>query len=170
MPGCQWLVVLAGVLVGIFWSDLRHRRVGNDLVVVAAVLGFAARGFSLGLSGVTSALMGLCVGFAVLILPYAVGVLGAADVKVAAALGAWLGPAHGLRGITYGTMAAGLLALWILLRSPKGVRRDMLDNLDRSIRLVRLPATVRRQKQHTVPLAAGLALGVALEVLLAMVR
>jgi prepilin peptidase CpaA len=72
-------------------TDLHSRRIPNWLTVPMAVAGvafhvLAPMGFGLGAS-----LLGLAVGFSLLLVPYVIGGGGAGDVKLLAALGAWLG-------------------------------------------------------------------------------
>lgn len=74
--------------------DLRHRRVPNLLVLAGAVLALLVLALGRQPLGVdwSGALLAGSVAFAALLIFYGLGLMGAADVKFAAALGLWLGP------------------------------------------------------------------------------
>ena len=86
------MVVLYTALAAII--DFRFRRIPNYLTVPAAVLGLlfhALCELPLGITIVDS-LAGFAIGFCLLLLPWLLGGGGMGDVKLLAALGAWLGP------------------------------------------------------------------------------
>ncbi len=95
--------------------DLRTRRVPNELVLLIAGLGVVAHlvvgppARELGL-----ALAGLAVGLALWIGPFALRWVGAADVKLVAAVGAWLGPLATFRMSLYAGIVGGLLSIGYL--------------------------------------------------------
>lgn len=99
--------------------DFRQRRVPNWLVLAGAAVALAALALGMQPFGLdwTTALTGATAGFALLLLVYAIGYMGAADVKFAGALGLWVGlPA--LLPIWIGaSLLAGLhSALWLMLQ------------------------------------------------------
>jgi len=99
----------------IAWGDLKTRRIPNYLTFGAALAGL---GFQLGYhgwSGMVGGLLGLALGFGLLIVPYILGGMGAGDVKALAALGAWLGPNQTLHLFLYLAIAGGVMALGMLL-------------------------------------------------------
>ena len=73
-------------------TDLNTRRIPNGLTFGAALVGFLYQFLSGGLDGLGHAALGWLVGAVIFILPFALGGLGGGDVKLLAALGAWLGP------------------------------------------------------------------------------
>jgi prepilin peptidase CpaA len=85
------------------WSDCRMRRVPNVLVASGAVAAFACAAMHAGPLRLTpgSAAFGALVGFVALLPFFVLGVMGAADVKVFAAVGAWCG-------------ATALLDVWVI--------------------------------------------------------
>jgi prepilin peptidase CpaA len=91
--------------------DLRTRRIPNALTFGAAAVALVFRGMTAGAGGAADAAAGWLVGFALLVVPYALGGMGAGDVKLLAALGAWLGPAETLWLGIYTNLAAGVMAL-----------------------------------------------------------
>lgn len=104
-------------------GDLRSRRIPNRLVAVLALLGIA---FSVTqrpvFPGALHGFEGLVTGLACWLPFYALGWLGAGDVKLFAAAGAWLGPMRALEGALIGALAGAVLAVLWMLRS-QGVRR-----------------------------------------------
>jgi prepilin peptidase CpaA len=85
------------------WCDCRYRRVPNRLAIAglfAASVCAAVRASPFGIAP-GQALLGAIVGCAVLLPFFLLGVMGAADAKIFAILGAWCG-------------ASALLGLWIV--------------------------------------------------------
>ena len=74
------------------WSDLRTRRIPNWITVPGALLGFALQAWHSGLGGALSSLAGTGLGLGIFILLYAAGGMGAGDVKLFSAVGAFMGP------------------------------------------------------------------------------
>jgi prepilin peptidase CpaA len=72
--------------------DYRTKKIPNWLTVPAAALGLAYNCLAPGGIGPLTAMLGLLIGFSLLILPWLLGGGGMGDVKLLAALGAWLGP------------------------------------------------------------------------------
>jgi prepilin peptidase CpaA len=97
--------------------DCRSRRVSNALIVagLAAALTCAALGHnSFGIS-LPQAALGALVGLCALLPFFALGVMGAADVKVFGVLGAWCGM-HALVGLWIAaSLIAGCHAVWLLI-------------------------------------------------------
>ncbi len=96
------------------WRDIRTRRIPNYLTLGIALSGLGYQLGTQGWQGLTSGLLGLILGFGLLLLPYIWGGLGAGDVKALAALGAWLGPFQTFQLFCFMGLAGGLMALFIL--------------------------------------------------------
>ena len=92
-------------------TDLNSRRIPNGLTFGAALLGFLYQFLSGGFDGLGQAAAGWVVGAAIFIVPFALGGLGGGDVKLLAALGAWLGPADVVWLALYTGVAGGVMAL-----------------------------------------------------------
>ena len=112
--------------------DVWSRRVPNTLT-----LGIAALGVSLAAShtsGVTVAgsLAGFAVGLMLMLPGHLIGATGAGDVKLFAAIGTILGPAHIVVAFLYTALAGGLLALIVAVR-----RRRLHETVERTAALVR---------------------------------
>src|SRR6187200_955437 len=83
-------VVSAGVLIAAF-TDLWKFKVHNKLTLPLLVSGLAYHTAMDGWSGLGMSAVGALFGFAILISFYVLGGMGGGDVKLMAAIGAWLG-------------------------------------------------------------------------------
>jgi prepilin peptidase CpaA len=104
------LVALGGCV-----TDLRTRRVPNMLTLGAAA---GALGFHLlvgGWAGLGWAAAGWLTGLALFLPFFALGGIGGGDVKLLAALGAWLGPGATVWLAIYAALAGGVLAVMVSL-------------------------------------------------------
>ena len=72
-------------------TDIRSLRIRNTLTVPLCLSGIVFHCWMGGWSGLSVSVAGIGIGFAVLILPYLMGILGAGDVKLLMGMGAWLG-------------------------------------------------------------------------------
>ncbi|ANB72333.1 A24 family peptidase [Paraburkholderia phytofirmans] len=115
--------VFVGILLFIAWaalvaiSDCARRHISNSVVVAGLAAAFGCAFLQCGPFGVsaTQASVGALIGLVVLLPFFALGVMGAADVKVFAVLGAWCGM-HALLGLWMAaSLAAGVHALWLLI-------------------------------------------------------
>ncbi len=102
------VMLLAGTACA---TDLLRRRIPNALILTALCLGIGLNGWSRGPAGLAASLAGAGLGLALLLPFFALGGMGAGDVKLLAALGSLLGPADLLRTALAGAVAGGLLAL-----------------------------------------------------------
>jgi len=109
------LVVAVGVYVlAAAVTDARWQRIPNWLTVPTAVLGLLYHSLAPDGMGIWASLAGLGVGFVLLLLPALLGGGGMGDVKLLAALGAWLGWKSLLVAFALGMVLASLGALAVL--------------------------------------------------------
>lgn len=125
-------------------TDARMHRIPNVLTVPTALLGLAYHTLAPTGWGPLTALAGFGVGFALLLLPWLLGGGGMGDVKLLAALGAWLGPWWVLIAFAVSGGVASLLALVIIARkaTTRGMRKAGMN--DRSGRAHSGSAAKRR--------------------------
>jgi prepilin peptidase CpaA len=121
------LVVGLIAVVGGVW-DIQTRRIPNYLTLGSAALGFLYALYSGGWQALLfTAAAGWLVGFALFMPFFLLRGLGGGDVKLLAALGAWLGPAGMLTLAFYTAIAGGVLALVAVLS--KGYLGKALGNI-----------------------------------------
>jgi len=107
--------------------DLRTRRIPNPLTFGAALSAVAFNVVATGSSGFMTAGGGWLLGVVLFIPFFALGGMGAGDVKLLGAIGAWLGPEAVLHVALYTALAGGPIAIVVALRS--GYLRQALSNL-----------------------------------------
>jgi prepilin peptidase CpaA len=103
---------LAAVACG---CDLKTRRIPQLLTLGGAVAGLIFHLWTGGWSAGAESLAGWVVGMIVFLPPFALGGLGAGDVKLLGALGAWFGPTEALWLALYAGVAGLVLALAVSL-------------------------------------------------------
>src|SRR5437762_8698439 len=81
--------------------DLRSRRIPNVLTLGAALVAFIASGLAGGSSALGASLAGWALAAAIWLPCYLLGGMGAGDVKLMAAIGAWLAPAAAIYATLY---------------------------------------------------------------------
>lgn len=91
--------------------DFRRFRVPNKLTFPLCLSGLVFHAIVSGLTGLQFSLVGIAVGFAVLLIFYITGIMGAGDVKLLAAVGAWIGGANILYVFCIAGIAAGIHSL-----------------------------------------------------------
>lgn len=107
--------------------DLRTRRVPNWLTFGSAAAALIVHAVSGGVGGVANSALGWATGTALLIAPFALGGLGGGDVKLVAALGAWLGPGDTFWLAMYTCIAGAAMA--VVVAAWHGYLRQALRNL-----------------------------------------
>jgi prepilin peptidase CpaA len=108
-------------------TDLRSRRIPNELTFGAAGLAVLFHATAPAGAGLMSAATGWLVGAAIMFLPFALGGLGGGDVKLLAALGAWVGPVNAIWVGLYAGTAGAVMAIVVALYS--GYTRQALSNV-----------------------------------------
>lgn len=116
-------ISLLSLILGVaIVTDLYSRRIPNWLTGSAALLGLGLHTFMTHLEGFLFSLEGSAVGLGLFLLLYMLGWMGAGDVKLCAAVGAFLGPFQTLCAAVLIALAGGLLAL-LALGAQQGWRR-----------------------------------------------
>ena len=149
------VITLTAAAAAALW-DARTRRIPNCITFPAIILGLIINTYYFGWAGLKVSLLGLAVGLLLLIIPFALGGMGAGDVKLMAAVGALNGAGFAFYAFIYSALAGGVIAVILLIirgqvkpvffnlfiglgnlaagiRSEKGERRDLLP-VDSGIR------------------------------------
>jgi prepilin peptidase CpaA len=108
------MICLGLAVVACGW-DLRTRRIPQLLTLGGALAGLAFHVVNGGWNAGVASAAGWGVGIAIFFVPFALGGLGAGDVKLLGAIGAWLGPMNALWVGLYAGAAGGILAIFVAL-------------------------------------------------------
>lgn len=95
-------------------TDLWKFKVYNLLTLPALALGLLASTALGGWAGLGSSLLGAGFGFGILVVFFALGGVGAGDVKLLTAVGAWLGPYWTIHVFIAAALAAGVYAVALI--------------------------------------------------------
>lgn len=118
-----WIIL---VVIGIaVVCDIRFGRIPNWLTFPAMAAGVVCHGWTAGVPGLLSSASGLLIGFCIFLVFYALGGMGAGDVKLMAAVGALLGPRDVLFAAAFTAIAGGLYAIMLLVIQ-KGNRKTLI--------------------------------------------
>lgn len=99
------------VLAVATFTDLRSRRIPNWLVFPFLLAGIVVSGALHGWAGVGHSLEGMALGLGVFGALACLGGMGMGDVKLCAAIGAWIGPGQLILALVITGMAGGVMAL-----------------------------------------------------------
>lgn len=111
MPGhWLWLAPLALMLAACVATDVRDQRIPNALVAGGAVAGILLSLLPQGV-GIANSAIGLAAGFALLLPLYLLRAMGAGDVKLMAAVGAFVGWPGIAPVVLYTFLAGGVLSI-----------------------------------------------------------
>jgi prepilin peptidase CpaA len=108
-------------------TDLRTRRIPNVLTFGAAAAGLVFHLIAGGVPGAMTSAGGWVMGFALFFPMFMLGGLGAGDVKLLAAFGAWLGPWTVFFVAMYSAIAGGVFGIAVALGT--GYLRTALHNI-----------------------------------------
>lgn len=111
------MLILLIMLVAASCIDLRTHRIPNLLTLSGALLGIGVNISATGLPGLGHSVLGLLLGFGLLLPFYVMRAMGAGDVKLMAAVGSFLGPALTLQAVLYTFLVGGLLAMVAMIRA-----------------------------------------------------
>ncbi len=154
MHSFAWWPTLIVLAVATF-TDLRSRRIPNWLVLPFMLAGLVASTWMEGWQGLGHSFAGLGLGILIYGFLFWVGGMGAGDVKLAGAIGAWIGPDQLFIALIVTAMAGGVMiliwAIWAL-----GIKRLM--NRSKNSDEEQIPALSGFLKRK-MPYAPAIAIG-----------
>jgi prepilin peptidase CpaA len=144
-------------------QDVRARRIPNWLTYSGLLAALAVRGSFAGWPGVKGGLLGMLFAGGIFYLFFLLGGMGGGDVKLIAAVGAWVGAVQMISVLVVASLAGGVLAISYLVIHRQG--REALSN---TAELVRHHATagfqphpvLNVQQPGTMRLPYGLAIAI----------
>ncbi|CAN5878349.1 A24 family peptidase [soil metagenome] len=162
--GVMWLVTAFMVEGAII--DGWKQRVPNWLTYNLAFAGLAYCTWSGGWTGLLFSLQGIAVAMSVLLVLYCVGMMGAGDVKLMGAVGAWIGPELAFGALLCGILVGGVIGSLQIL-----VSKDWRKNLSSLFKISREtftyltnPAKLRELAEERKPKIKLLPYGVPLTI------
>lgn len=158
---CLSIFVIAAAL-----RDGATHRIPNPLVLAGAATGVGLQSYYGGLPGLLESLEGLAVGLVIMLPFYIIRVMGAGDVKLMAAVGAFLGPTGVLGATLCSGIVGGLLAIGVAVYRRQFAR--LLSNVwlvlvgsHAALEVGQLPTHARcRNSVGDLPYAVAIAFGV----------
>jgi len=162
----MWIIACTLLLLCAVWCDIKTHRIPNQLVLLGVVIGFATSLLQGGI-GWQDAALGCIAGLAVFLPLYLLRVLGAGDVKLLSAVGAFVGYPGILTVALFTGLAGGILALLLAIRHRQ--LRQMWRQVNQGLlSFVMQIASGGRPRQwvmvvgpHRLPYALAIALGTA---------
>jgi prepilin peptidase CpaA len=147
-------------LVAAVICDFNDRRIPNAITLFAAATGVLGHLYLSGSHGVGFALQGAALGLMLLLPFYLLGGMGAGDVKMMGAIGAFIGPQAAALATGVALICGGLMAVGLLLISLLGSRTSLGNGRSANAGEEVLYAPVVRQAlKYRFPYALAIALG-----------
>ena len=156
---CAVVLASAGAI-----QDARSQRIANRLTYTGFAAALLLRAFVVGWLGLREGLLGALIGGGLFFVLFLVGGMGAGDVKLMAAVGAWAGSAQIVNILIATAFAGGAMAVGLML-----YRRAALATLLNTFELIRhhLTAGLRPHPQLNIkepgsmriPFAPAIAIG-----------
>jgi len=111
-------IMAASIILAVAaYIDWKEHRVPNWVNFTGLAAAFIFHALLGGIDGVSLAAFGCLTGFATLVVPYALRGMGAGDVKLMMAVGAWLGPWATFQGFVWTVLFGALMGMVSIVRS-----------------------------------------------------
>ena len=165
MTGAAWAAGLLALAACVL--DIRTRRIPNALTFGAALAAFLFHGLFSGITGFGLSVAGWAVGLALFLPLFFLRGMGGGDLKLLAAIGAWLGPGTVIWVGLWSAVAGGVFALVVALARgyTKQAFRHVWGLLSywsvmgmRPNPALTLESAPQSRLPYAVPMAAGLGL------------
>jgi prepilin peptidase CpaA len=117
-------IVLIALVTAAAWSDLRTRKIPNWITVPGAAIGLALQTWYGGFYGGLASLAGAALGLGIFLVLYIACGMGAGDVKLFSAVGAFVGPQTLIPVFVFTGLIGGIAA--IALAISRGRFRETL--------------------------------------------
>ncbi|MGA2570556.1 MAG: A24 family peptidase [Terracidiphilus sp.] len=149
-------VIVLGVAT---FTDLRSRRIPNWLVLPFLGLGMAGSSWLHGWHGTQQSLEGAGLGLLIYGVLFWMGGMGAGDVKLCAAIGAWIGPYQLFLALVMTGLAGGVIAL--AMAAWGGFLKELFQHTGDLVfgAKQRGEAVLSNPRRHRMPYAPAIAIG-----------
>ncbi|MBN3523338.1 A24 family peptidase [Paenibacillus apiarius] len=140
------------MLSAAFITDIFTRKIPNKLTMTACAAAVVGHGIMNGWNGIAFSVAGALSGFGFMLLLFLVRAVGAGDVKLFAAIGAFMGMQFTWETIIYSILYGGLIAALILLVGRKGRMKRLCIAFMQVIWLrTWIPLKLQAARQATFP-------------------
>ncbi len=146
--------------------DAKYRRIPNILTLSTILAGIMYHSWFSGSQGFLFSLGGVFLGMALLVIFYAMGKMGAGDVKLMGAVGGILGPAGVFNAFLFTAIVGGLYAIIIVIR---GRFADSVNRLWQTLKLTFLtrgPVAPDERASPVLCYGIAIAIGTSLSMVL----
>lgn len=144
------IITLIFVLLATVW-DLKTRRIPNAITFSSMIIGIALNLYLSGIGGFKNSIVGLTIGILLLVIPFALGGIGAGDVKLLAAIGAINGGTFALYTFLYSSIAGAVIAVGYVF-----MRRQISLALETTTIIVRNIPAILRGGHESAAFSAGI--------------
>jgi len=110
-------IILITVLAICLYTDIRQQKIYNAVLLPALILALTINFYLGGADGLLESGKGLLLGLALLIIPFALGGMGAGDVKLLGVIGAFKGPEFVWLAFLATALIGGLIALILIIKN-----------------------------------------------------
>ncbi len=157
------IIFIIIVLLIALATDMKAYKIPNALTYPAAAAVLIFYTALNGMGGFLFSLLGMAAGLGIFFLPFALGFMGAGDVKLMAVVGATLGARGVLNACIFTSLAGGILAIALLALHNRNLKfiSSYADALNASIgeqRIINVPSTEKEDKPkvyYALAIAAG---------------
>lgn len=149
------LVLLMSVCV---YTDISKNRIYNTVLLPFFLAALLTSLYTGGVSQLLWNVKGMLLGLALLFIPFALGGMGAGDVKLLGAVGALKGPVFVLSVFLTGAVAGGLLSILIMLRAGR-LKAALLQPLTRFCPALLAGSELHSRETATLTIPYALAIG-----------
>jgi prepilin peptidase CpaA len=150
-------------LIAISAFDIRKKKIPNLISFTVCIAAIAIHSYIGGLDGTRFSILGLLVGFFLLLMPFLLSGMGAGDVKGFAALGALIGPSAIFQTFLYTALIGGVISLgyFVVVYDIREKARAGLTALGAyaTSKDIRCLVPEPQKTKHKIPYAPAMALG-----------
>jgi prepilin peptidase CpaA len=159
-----WLVTVTLIVAAVI--DGLKLKVPNWITFPMIISGWVYSAVAFGWEGLGASVLGTVVGLGLLLPAYAIGGMGAGDVKLLAGVGAWMGPITTAYAFCVSALIGGVIAvLMVLYRKGWDKHRNQFFSIVNEISTIRDPellsaiAAERKKSMLLLPYGIPIALG-----------
>ncbi len=161
-------LVLSDVILGLILLiavvyDQREQRIPNYLILSGLIFGLGWNLYTGGLEGLVFSLKGFAAGLAFLFIPFAMGGMGAGDVKLLGVVGVFKGYLFAFHTFVYMALWGGLIAVGLLLlrgKLLKTIHQLLVGVFLSFVKTIKLKESIEKSNSGIYfPYALAIALG-----------